>query len=72
MGGLLDTAMRQSDRLLYDRHLSRLALLALSVPVMLLLKACRGGDAGLSRAEVEEIVLAEMGGAPHQKFGLRR
>ena len=72
MGGLLDTAMRQSAKLLYDRHLSRLALLALSVPVMLLLIACRDDDAGLSGAEVKEIVLAEMGGAPHQKRGLRR
>ena len=40
------------------------ALLALAALFALLPVACGGGDAGLSRAEVEEIVRAEMADAP--------
>ena len=55
-----------------DRSLGPLALMALSVPVMLILKACKGDGAGLSLAKVEEIVLAEMAEAPRRKLGFRR
>ena len=41
-----------------------LSLMALAVLVALLLVACGGGDAGLSRAEVEEIVREELADAP--------
>ncbi len=54
--------MRQLGRLFNDRILSALALLALTVPAMLLVIAC--GDAGLSRAEVQEIVREELAKAP--------
>ena len=40
------------------------SLMALAVLVALLLVACGGGDAGLSRAEVEEIVREELADAP--------
>ena len=56
--------MPQLERLLNDRTLSLLSLLALTVPVMLFLVACGGDDEGLSRTEVEEIVRAEMAEAP--------
>ena len=56
--------MRQSSRQLDDRGLFPLALLALFVPITFLIVACGDGDAGLSRAEVEEIVRAEMAEAP--------
>ena len=52
--------MLQLERFLNDRTLGQLALLALTVPVLLFLVACGDGDKGLSRAEVEEIVRAEM------------
>ena len=52
--------MRQSERPLFARSLSPLPLLALILPVVLLLVSCGGDDAGLSRAEVQEIVRAEM------------
>ena len=54
----------QSLRLLNYRTLSLLAPLAMTVLSIFLLAACGGGDAGLSRAEVHEIVRAEMTGAP--------
>ena len=41
-----------------------LSLMALAVLVALRLVACGGGDAGLSRAEVEEIVREELADAP--------
>ena len=56
--------MRESERLLDYRSLSPLALLVLIVPVILLSVSCRDNDAGLSRAEVEEIVRAEMAESP--------
>ena len=56
--------MRHSERPMNKRTLSPLALLPLVLSAMLLLVACGGGDAGLSRAEVEEIVLGEMAEAP--------
>ena len=65
--------MREPERLLDDRSLSPLILLALIVPVMLLTVACGGDDAGLSRADVEEIVRAEMAEAsppPDPELGL--
>ncbi len=46
------------------RKLSILALAALAVLLPILLIACGNGDAGLSRAEVEEIVREEMADAP--------
>ena len=46
------------------RKLSILALAALAVLLPILLVACGNGDAGLSRAEVQEIVREEMAGAP--------
>ena len=54
----------QSLRLLNYRTLSLLAPLAMTVLSIFLLAACGGGDAGLSRAQVHEIVRAEMTGAP--------
>ena len=56
--------MRESERLLGYRDLSSLVLSALIVAVMLLTFACGGDDTGLTRAEVEEIVRAEMAEAP--------
>ena len=56
--------MQQSDRHVTHRGLVLLALLALVVPVMLLSVACGGDDEGLSRAEVEEIVRAEIAESP--------
>ena len=53
--------MRESERLLDYRSLSPLALLALTVLIFFILTGC--GDR-LSRAEVEEIVRAEMAEAP--------
>ena len=50
--------------LLNYRSLCLSAPWALIVPIMLFLVACGGGDTGLSRAEVEEIVRAEMEEAP--------
>ena len=47
-----------------------LSLAALAVLTALLLAACGGGDAGLSRAEVEEIVRSEMADAPAPEPGL--
>ena len=47
-----------------------LSLAALAVLTGLLLAACGGGDAGLSRAEVEEIVRAELADAPQPEQGL--
>ena len=41
-----------------------LPLMALVMLAALLLVACGGGDAGLSRAEVEEIVRAELAETP--------
>ena len=41
-----------------------LSLMAIAVLVALLLLACGGGDAGLSRAEVEEIAREELAAAP--------
>ena len=41
-----------------------LSLMALAVLVALLLVDCGGGDAGLSRAEVEETVRGELADAP--------
>ena len=41
-----------------------LSFMAVAVLVALLLAACAGGDAGLSRAEVEEIVRDELADAP--------
>ena len=43
-----------------DSKLNALTLSVLTIPVLLLSIACGGKDAGLSRAEVEEIVRAEM------------
>ena len=56
--------MREPERLLNYRTLSLLAPLALIVSLIFLLAACGDGDKGLSRAEVEEIVRAEMAEAP--------
>ena len=56
--------MKRSGRRMNDRSLGPLALLALIVPIMLLLIAYGDGEAGLSSAEVEEIVRAEMAEAP--------
>ena len=56
--------MRHSERPMNNRTRGPLALLPLIVSAMLLLVACGGGEAGLSRAEVEEIVRAEMAEAP--------
>ena len=47
-----------------DSKLNALTLSVLTIPVLLLSIACGGEDAGLSRAEVEEIVRAEMAEAP--------
>ncbi len=47
-----------------------LSLAALAVLVALLLVSCGDGDAGLSRAEVEEIVRSEMADAPAPEPGL--
>ena len=47
-----------------------LSLAALAVLTALLLAACGDGDAGLSRAEVEEIVQAELADAPAPEPGL--
>ena len=49
---------------LIDRKLRVLTLSVLAVSVLLLSIACGGEDAGLSRAEVEEIVRAEMAESP--------
>ena len=54
--------MGHSVRVLNYRNLRLLAPLALTVVVIFLLTGC--GDAGLSRAEVEEIVREEMAEAP--------
>ncbi len=54
--------MRHSKSLLNHRSLSLLAPLAFTVLVIFLLAGC--GDAGLSRAEVEEIVREEMAEVP--------
>ena len=65
--------MRESERLLSFRSLSLLALLALTVLFIFFLTGCGGGDEGLSRAEVEEIVRAEMAeipATPHPEPGL--
>ena len=43
-----------------DRKLSTLILSVLTAPILILSIACGGEDAGLSRAEVEEIVRAEL------------
>ena len=43
-----------------DSKLSALILSVLTVPVLILSIACGGEDAGPSRAEVEEIVRAEL------------
>ena len=56
--------MPQLEKFLNDRTLSPLSLLALTVLALLFLVACGGDDAGLSRAEVQEIVRAEMADAP--------
>ena len=48
------------------RKLSILALTALAVLLPILLIACGNGDAGLSRAEVKEIVREEIADAPAQ------
>ncbi len=56
--------MAQLQSLLNDRIPTPLSLLALVVPVVMFLVACGGDDAGLSRAEVQEIVRAEMSEAP--------
>ena len=47
-----------------DSKLSVLVLSMLTVPVLILSIACGGEDAGLSRAEVEEIVRAELAESP--------
>ena len=47
-----------------NRKLSALALSAVAVPVLLLFVACGDEEPGLSRAEVEEIVRAELAEAP--------
>ena len=47
-----------------DSKLSVLILSMLTVPVLILSIACGGEDAGLSRAEVEEIVRAELAESP--------
>ena len=47
-----------------------LSLAALALLAVLLLAACGGGDEGLSRAEVEEIVQAELAEAPAPAPGL--
>ena len=47
-----------------------LSLAALAMLAVLLLAACRGGEEGLSRAEVEEIVQAELAEAPAPEPGL--
>ena len=47
-----------------------LSLAALALLTALLLAACGDGDAGLSRAEVEEIVQAELAEAPAPEPGL--
>ena len=46
------------------QRLNPLAVLVLTVPVMLFLVACGDGNEGLSRAEVEEIVRAELAESP--------
>ena len=43
-----------------DSKLSTLILSVLTAPILILSIACGGEDAGLSRAEVEEIVRAEL------------
>ena len=55
-----------------DRKLSKLAVVALAVLIPLLLAVCGGGggDAGLSRPEVEEIVREEMAETPATEPGL--
>ena len=53
--------MRESERLLDYRSLSLLAPLALTILFVFLLTACGGG---LSRAEAEQIVRAEMAETP--------
>ena len=60
----MGTPGRKPVMLLNYRSLGLLAPWALIVPIMLFLVACGGGDTGLSRAEVEEIVRAEMDEAP--------
>ena len=52
------------DIAVIDSKLNALTLSVLTIPVLLLSIACGGEDAGLSRAEVEEIVRAEMAEAP--------
>ena len=47
-----------------------LSLAALAILAVLLLAACGDGDAGLSRAEVEEIVQAELADAPAPEPGI--
>ena len=47
-----------------NRKLSALALSVVAVPILLLPVACGGEEPGLSRAEVEEIVRAELAEAP--------
>ena len=47
-----------------DSKLSALILSVLTVPVLILSIACGGEDAGLSRAEVEEIARAELAESP--------
>ena len=49
---------------------NRIVLAALAVLTALLLAACGDGDAGLSRAEVEEIVRSELADAPAPEPGL--
>ena len=53
-----------------NRKLSKLSLELAVVLAALLLVACGDGDAGLSRAEVEEIVRAELADAPAPEPGL--
>ena len=47
-----------------DSKLSTLILSVLTAPVLILSIACEGEDAGPSRAEVEEIVRAELAESP--------
>ena len=53
-----------------NRKLSKLSLALAVVLAALLLVACGDGDAGLSRAEVEEIVRSEMADAPAPEPGI--
>ena len=53
-----------------NRKLSKLSLALAIVLAALLLAACGDGDAGLSRAEVEEIVRSEMADAPAPEPGI--